>query len=132
MDTCWIFPLFYEPSQLIYHYFWGKDGSEPLRTIYLSCARTPDDERFSMMRFQLFCLLAGMVALASVKQQKAAAASLFDQRKLNIQKKRRSSDNPMDIELTSTAGLRAQENNNCAMRPEESKSLLTADSLDIV
>ena len=109
-----------------------KDHTEPLRTVYQSCARTPDDERFSMMRFQVFCLLAGLVALASVKQQKAAAASLFDQRKLNIQKKRRTSNNPLDIELTSTVAMRGQENKGSTMRQEESKSLLADDSLDIV
>ena len=85
-----------------------------------------------MMRFQVFCLLAGLVALASVKQQKAAAASLFDQRKLNIQKKRRTSNNPLDIELTNTVAFRGQENRSNAVRQEESKSLLADDSLDIV
>jgi len=114
-----------------------EDRTEPSRTIYQSCARTPEDERFSMMRFQVFCLLAAVAALFSVKQQKAAAASLFDQRKLNLQKKRRTSDNPLDVEMTSIANMRAaqqhhQQENSNTMRQEESKSLLSDDTLAIV
>lgn len=83
------------------------------------------------MRFQIVCLLAGVAALFSVKQQKASAASLFDQRKLNLRKKRRTSDNPNDVEMTSLMTRQQQQQ-------EETKSLLqlpetiNENSLDIV
>jgi len=108
-----------------------KDASpaKKPRIVYKSCARTPEDERFSMMRFQVFCLLAGAAAFVSVKQQKAAAASLFDQRKLNLQKKRRTGDNPHGVELPV---LRTQDSTVSNRAQEESKSLLSDDNLAIV
>ena len=102
-------------------------------TIFLSCDRTEEDEQFAVMRFQVLCLLAGAVAFVSVRQQKQSAASLFDQRRLNLQKKRRTSDNPHDVEMTSM--LRQQQQQQ--QQQEETKSLLRTESnvenpLDIV
>ena len=106
------------------HYFAETyvEGGAP-RTIYKGCERTVEDEKFAMMRFQILCLLAGAAAFVSVKQQKASAATLFDQRKLNLQKKRRTSENPHDgVEMTSM------------VRQEETKSLLVEinENLDVV
>jgi len=109
----------------------GTDDVAPAHTVFQSCDRTADDDEFSVMRFQIVCLLAGVAALVSVKQQKASVASLFDQRKLNLRKKRRTSDNPNDVEMTSLMTRQQQQQ-------EETKSLLqlpetiNENSLDIV
>jgi hypothetical protein len=49
--------------------------------MYRSCARTKWDEEYLMVRLQVFCLLLGAWSFASLKKQKLASASLFDQRK---------------------------------------------------
>lgn len=54
------------------------------------------------MRLEVFCLLIGGLALLSLKRQKVATASLFDQRRMAAAKndKRRTSD-AMEVEMTS-------------------------------
>jgi hypothetical protein len=89
-----------------------------------------------MVRFQVFCLLSGTFAFMSVRKQKAAAASLFDQRKLNLQK-RRSSRDPMvmptdGVEMTLTAMTTTTTSSN--WQAEEIKALMSSDhdGLDVV
>jgi len=48
---------------------------------YRSCQRTVADEESLMIQLQTFCLLAGSLAYLSVRKQKLATSSLFDQRK---------------------------------------------------
>jgi hypothetical protein len=50
---------------------------------YESCQRTMVEEEFLMVRFQVLLLLMGLIAVASVRKQRMAHATLFDQRKLN-------------------------------------------------
>jgi hypothetical protein len=77
----------------------GENAS--FKIIYQSCKRTVDEEEFLMVRFQLFCLLTGTIAFVSIRRQKAANASLFDQRimrpiisRFGDKTKRRVSDQP--------------------------------------
>ena len=121
--------------------------SSSSRTVYRSCPRTVNDEEFLMVRFQVFCFLTGAIAFMSVRKQKAAAASLFDQRKLNLQK-RRSSDQMAttttssstiiggNVEMTSMTQTSSAASASM-IRQEETKALLVSSSdndggLDIV
>jgi hypothetical protein len=96
----------------------------PSRTVYRSCKRTVEDEEFLLVRFQVFCFLTGTIAFMSVRKQKAAAASLFDQRKLNLQKRRSDAMTNGGMEMTATS----------TTRQEETKALMSSDQdgLDIV
>lgn len=58
------------------------DGQETEKaTVSQTCKRTEDDEEFLLIRLQMICVLMGGFAMISVRKQKAASASLFDQRK---------------------------------------------------
>jgi hypothetical protein len=59
----------------------ATEAAAEQRKVYRSCARTKWDDEFLMVRLQLFCLLLGAWSFASLKKQKMATASLFDQRK---------------------------------------------------
>lgn len=97
---------------------------------YQSCRRTVDDEEFLLMRFQVFCFLAGTIAFISVRRQKAQHASLFDQRGSNSRQsnsqivqangRRRNDQNNTSIEMIATS-MSSQTNN----RDEIMKSSLT-------
>mmetsp|Transcript_33378 Transcript_33378/g.67388 ORF Transcript_33378/g.67388 Transcript_33378/m.67388 type:complete len:316 (-) Transcript_33378:908-1855(-) len=49
---------------------------------YQSCMYTESDEQFRMLRMQLFCLVIGCWSMKTVRKQKVASASLFDQRRM--------------------------------------------------
>lgn len=88
------------------------------------------------MRFQVFCFLTGAIAFLSVRKQKAAAASLFDQRKLNLQK-RRSNDQMQTSSAISSGNVEMTSTQAAAIiRMEETKALVSSssdtDGLDIV
>lgn len=76
------------------------DTDEASHKIHQSCRRTSSDEGFLVVQLQVFCLLLGVLACVSARKQKAASASLFDQRKARsgATEKRRQSDG---MELTS-------------------------------
>jgi len=48
---------------------------------YQSCTRITVDEQFRLIQFEIVCLLIGMISIVSIKRQKRASASLFDQRR---------------------------------------------------
>jgi Jumping translocation breakpoint protein (JTB) len=64
-----------------------SDGESPSAAssniYYESCQRTMVEEEFLMVRFQVLLLLMGLIAVASVRKQRMAHATLFDQRKLS-------------------------------------------------
>jgi hypothetical protein len=102
-------------------------------TIYRACARTAGDDEFLLIRFQVVCLLTGLFAIVLVRKQKAAAASLFDQRRL----KSRSEHNlSPPAASTSSNGGAVEMTSNVAIRKEESKALMSSSSdtegLDVV
>ena len=68
------------------------------RKMYRSCARTKWDEEYLMVRLQVFCLLLGVLSIASLKKQKVATATLFDQRKQGRSDKKRASQ-PSVLEM---------------------------------
>jgi len=71
------------------------------------------------VRLQVICVLIGSAAFVSVRKQRVATASLFDQRKLGIESKRRRRDSSLsgDIEMTTSM---------------EETIPLTEDAVDIV
>jgi hypothetical protein len=106
--------------------------------MYQACARTAGDDEFLLVRFQVVCLLTGLIAVMLVRRQKAAAASLFDQRRLNLQKNR-SEHNIPPANATSTSnnsGAVEMSSNVATIRNEESKALMSSspdnDGLDVV
>jgi hypothetical protein len=78
------------------------EETDELETSYASCKRTRADDEFLLVRFQVLCLLFGILATLSSKKQKSASASLFDQRKMSRsseKQRRRSSELPIGIEM---------------------------------
>jgi hypothetical protein len=108
-------------------------------TMYQACARTAGDDEFLLVRFQVVCLLTGLIAVMLVRRQKAAAASLFDQRRLNLQKNR-SEHNIPPANATSTSNnsgaVEMSSNVATSIRNEETKALISSssdnDGLDVV
>lgn len=72
-----------------------------------SCKRTKSDEEFLVVRLQVFCLLIGVLSLVAARKQKAASASLFDQRKIQKgeKKMRHGSDLVEMVSIEETAPL---------------------------
>lgn len=93
-----------------------------------------DDEVFLLVRFQVFCFLTGTFAFMSVRKQKAAAASLFDQRKLNLQAKRRTTCEPAHNMPTNGVEMTSLATTSTNRQSEESRALLSSDNdgLDVV
>ena len=53
------------------------------------------------VRFQVACVLIGTAAFVSARKQKVVSASLFDQRKMNAEAKRRRRDSTQnEVEMT--------------------------------
>ena len=112
----------------------------PSRTVNHRCRRTVADEEFLLVRFQVFCLLTGTIAFVSVRKQKAAAASLFDQRKLNLQKRRTADSVPIIGGSGGTGGgtsveMTATNTTSASYREEETRALMSSsdtDGLDVV
>lgn len=57
------------------------DDDDPQTATYQSCKRTVADEEYLMVRLQCMCVVFAFFALRTVRREKMASESLFDQRK---------------------------------------------------
>lgn len=59
----------------------GTEQEAHATFIQKSCKYTDFDEGMAMFRLQLFCYIAGLFSMASVRKQKRLSSSMFDQRR---------------------------------------------------
>lgn len=95
-------------------------------TRYLTCDRTQDDEHSRFVRFQILCLVLGVVSFIWVRRFRVVYASLFEQRKLSML--RRPSDTPGGVLQSEDDGPGAIE----LMATREEVSPLNNPGLEVV
>lgn len=76
-------------------------------TTYDSCKSTRAEEEFALVRLQMFCLLLGAMAFASVRRQKMLHASLFDRRRLHARQQQQQKQQEQQMSMSSNRGSRA-------------------------
>jgi hypothetical protein len=71
---------------------------------YSSCYYTNNEYEFNFIQFQVLICLIGMIAIYSIQKQKIYVASLFDQRRLVVNKTKVNSNNTSDTTISGTTG----------------------------